>query len=124
VSIILPALSVAFAAFCIWLTVRVVNWRERWAKWTLAVAVGPPLLYVASFGPACRWIPESYLSRIYQPCETLALDGPAQIRKPIRWYVNACGGGSYLQRLEFQRRDLDLKSLKADNSIVEENIPD
>jgi hypothetical protein len=28
----LPALVVAFAALCVWLTVRIVNRRERWAK--------------------------------------------------------------------------------------------
>jgi hypothetical protein len=49
-SIVLPALAVAFAAFCVWLTVRIVNRRERWAKWTLtavlAVAfLGPPVSY-------------------------------------------------------------------------------
>ncbi|MBI3865241.1 MAG: hypothetical protein HY290_25480 [Planctomycetia bacterium] len=42
-----------FAALCIWLTVRIVNRRERWAKWTQAVVVGIPVLYVLSFGPAC-----------------------------------------------------------------------
>ncbi len=47
---------VAFAAFCVWLIVRVVNRRERWAKWTLAAALlGVPMLYLASFGPVC-WI--------------------------------------------------------------------
>jgi hypothetical protein len=55
VTIQLSTLAVAFAAFCVWLTVRIVNRRERWAKWTLAVVVGLPVLYVASFGPAC-WI--------------------------------------------------------------------
>ena len=52
-TILLPALAVA--AFCVWLGVRVVNRRERWAKWTLATVIGMPVLYVASFGPAC-WI--------------------------------------------------------------------
>lgn len=51
---LLPTLSVAFAAVCVWLTVRIVNRRERWAKWTLAAAM-VPVLYVASFGPAC-WL--------------------------------------------------------------------
>src|SRR6185369_425653 len=54
-TILLPALAVAFAAFCVWLTVRVVNRRERWAKRTLAVTLSLPLLYVLSFGPAC-WL--------------------------------------------------------------------
>jgi hypothetical protein len=36
--------------------VRIVNRRERWAKWTLLGAVvGAPVLYVLSFGPAC-WL--------------------------------------------------------------------
>jgi hypothetical protein len=47
--------GIAYAAFCIWLTVRIVNRRERWAK---RLAVGLALLLIAypvSFGPAC-WI--------------------------------------------------------------------
>jgi hypothetical protein len=53
---IIAALAFACAAFCVWLTVRIVNRRERWAKWTavlvaFVVLVGYPL----SFGPAC-WI--------------------------------------------------------------------
>ena len=52
-AILLPALPIAFGAFCVWLIVRIVNRRERWAKWTLAGVVGVPVLYVASFGPAC-----------------------------------------------------------------------
>lgn len=55
-TILLPTLGLAFAAFVMWLGVRVVNRRERWAKWALTVAiVGMPVLYVASFGPAC-WV--------------------------------------------------------------------
>ncbi len=53
-SIVLPTLAVAFAAFCVWLAVRIVNRQERWAKrtvWVLVVALAYPL----SFGPAC-WI--------------------------------------------------------------------
>jgi hypothetical protein len=47
--------AVAIAAFCVWLAVRIFNRRERWAKWSLAVAIWLPLLYVLSFGPWC-WI--------------------------------------------------------------------
>ena len=52
-SIVLPTLAASFAALCIWLTVRIVNRQERWAKWTLAVVVGLPVLHALSFGPAC-----------------------------------------------------------------------
>ena len=36
---LLLCLAVAFAAFCVWLTVRIVNRRERWAKWTAAATL-------------------------------------------------------------------------------------
>lgn len=53
-TILLPTLVVAFAAFCVWLTVRIINRKERWAKWTLVgTIVGVPILYIGSFGPAC-----------------------------------------------------------------------
>src|SRR5262245_54617373 len=48
-------LTVASVAFCVWLTVRIVSRRERWAKWTLAAVACLPVLYLASFGPAC-WV--------------------------------------------------------------------
>lgn len=52
--IVLPTLAVAFAAFCVWLGVRIFNRRERWAKWT-AVGLIVMLAYPLGFGPAC-WI--------------------------------------------------------------------
>ena len=53
---ILLFLPVAFAAFCVWLTVRIVNRRERWAKWMLAVMFVTALFgYPLSLGPAC-WL--------------------------------------------------------------------
>jgi hypothetical protein len=44
---VLVAFCVAFAAFCIWLTVRIVNRRERWAKWTLAATLCAAALIAA-----------------------------------------------------------------------------
>jgi H+/Cl- antiporter ClcA len=38
-AIALSIVGIAFAAFCVWLTVRIVNRRERWAKWTLAAVL-------------------------------------------------------------------------------------
>jgi len=53
---IIAALAMAFAAFCVWLTVRIVNRRERWAKCTaVLVAIVALVGYPLSFGPAC-WI--------------------------------------------------------------------
>jgi hypothetical protein len=47
------ALAVALTAFSVWLMVRLVNRRERWAKWTLVATIAIPVGYVGGFGPAC-----------------------------------------------------------------------
>lgn len=114
--------GVAFAAFCVWLGVRIVNRRERWAEWTLAAVVGLPVLYVASFGPACWWFsprvgltgdsvdaPAIYLpiGRIY-----LEVDHGGWISRTIRWYatlrhqgVQVMHDGDFNARVEIDRND-------------------
>jgi hypothetical protein len=71
--IILPALSVSTAAFFIWLTIRIVNRRDRWAKWA---AAGLILLVVAAYplsmGPVLVFAPDLRIraddfSRFYYP---------------------------------------------------------
>lgn len=95
--ILLPGLAVAFAALCVWLSVRIVNRRERWAKRTAwALAFGLPVLYVASFGPAC-WISSYVLdegddseartvSTIYEPILCLSWRGPSLVKESLTWY--------------------------------------
>jgi hypothetical protein len=102
---ILLILAVAFAAFCVWMTVRIVNRQEKWAKRTLVgTVVGLPVLYVASFGPAC-WISGRVLdedktednnetgvkaetvSNLYEPIFRLAWRGHPMICRPIYWYA-------------------------------------
>ena len=51
-TILLPTLAVAFAAFCVWLTVRIIYRRERWAKWTAVAVVIVFVIYPLSTGPA------------------------------------------------------------------------
>src|SRR5262245_38936627 len=53
--VFLLTVGAAYAAFFAWLIVRIVNRKERWAKRMLAMVVALPVLYVASFGPACWW---------------------------------------------------------------------
>ena len=53
--VLLQALAIALVAFSIWLTVRIVNRRERWAKWTAVGLVVLLLAYPLSFGPVC-WL--------------------------------------------------------------------
>ncbi|MSR56962.1 MAG: hypothetical protein EXS05_04740 [Planctomycetaceae bacterium] len=52
-TIVLPALAMSAAAFAIWLTVRIINRRERWTKWTAVLVVVAILGYPLSVGPAC-----------------------------------------------------------------------
>ena len=53
--LILPVLAIAFAAFCVWLTVRIVNRRERWANWIGLGLCALVVLYPLSSGPA-HWL--------------------------------------------------------------------
>ena len=113
-TILLPALVVAFAAFCVWLTVRIVNRRERWAKRILAATLLLPVLYVGSFGPACwlvgrRVLPESILTTAYRPCVFLALDGLAPVQNTLWWWTELCGDGRPLTDIMF---DEALEQLK------------
>lgn len=90
-TVVLPALAVAFAAFCVWLTVRIINRRERWAKRT-AAAVAISVLYVASFGPA-SWLGNRYegaypwYAAIYWPIGWIAVNSPLPVNKAIRRYA-------------------------------------
>jgi hypothetical protein len=52
IAAIWTALCVAYVGFCVWLAIRIVNRRERWAKRTAIAMAIVPLLYVLSSGPA------------------------------------------------------------------------
>jgi len=97
-SMVLSVLGVAFATFCVWLTVRIVNRRERWAKWTaVGLLVGVPLFYVGSFGPVC-WmtatprvagtsdVPRMWM-RFYFPIGGLIHDTKSQDSKAVRQWI-------------------------------------
>src|SRR5262249_17764059 len=91
-AVALSIFGVAFAALCVWLTVRIVNRRERWAKRTLAAAIiGVPVLYVATFGPAC-WITSQLqygnyaVSAFYKPLVGICWKGLDPFGA-LRWYA-------------------------------------
>ena len=95
---LVPTLAIAFVAVCVWLLVRIINRRERWAKWTLAVIAGLPVLYVASFGPACWWLSEPVqlsdnfvlAPEVYLPIGWLAFDGDSPtLEGLLRRYAEA-----------------------------------
>jgi hypothetical protein len=89
----LATVGVTLAAMCIWLPVRIINRRERWAKWTLAAAVCVPLLYVFSFGPACWFssrmkLGDSAVSVFYLPITlALAFNNDTTASRLVRWYA-------------------------------------
>lgn len=71
-TVLFTTLSLSFTAFCVWLGVRIVNRKERWAKRLMMTIIAVPVLYVASFGPAC-WLSSrvnmgaSFVSAVYGP---------------------------------------------------------
>ena len=93
-TILLPALAVAFAALCVWLGVRIINRRERWAKWTLVGILSLLALYPFSCGPArCLYLktgaPEwawSVIDPIYDPLWWVRESGPAWLREGMADY--------------------------------------
>jgi hypothetical protein len=102
-AIILPTLAVFFAAFCVWLTVRIINRKERWAKWTLAAVVGLPVLYVLSFGPACWLNQRGHLSswgmRVSY-CLIFALEVNRCLPEPLDWYARVGAKSGAVARVE------------------------
>jgi hypothetical protein len=91
---IIATLSVACAAFAVWLTVRVINRRERWAKRTAAAMVAAPALYFLSWGPAIwlyhklgrpRWF-ENVVGPVYLPLDWIAAHGPVWLTDALASY--------------------------------------
>jgi hypothetical protein len=87
--------AVAFTALCLWLTMRIYNRRERWAKRTLAAVIGAPVLYVLRIGPAAwithalgepQWAGAIYM-RLYGPINLFYQFGPKIFGKVLDWYT-------------------------------------
>jgi hypothetical protein len=102
--------GVAFAAVCVWLTVRIVNRRERWAKWTALGVICLPLLYVMSLGPVCALVgrgalPASILKIAFRPCLDLAIEGPEIVHSAIWAWAKVCGGEYPLFSATTERSD-------------------
>jgi hypothetical protein len=100
-TIMLPVLAVAFSAFYVWLTVRIVNRRERWAKWA-AVGVGIPVIYVLGIGPVAwfardawpgDWRNEMYRISYYPLFSLMELDYDYRVPE----HVN--GGGAFYRAI-------------------------
>jgi hypothetical protein len=90
--IILPTLPITFA---VWLAVRFINRRERWARRLLiGIMAGAPVFYVLSFGPAVYLVSRGFVSpkdrslkSLYLPLGWIALKGPAPVGDAPAWYA-------------------------------------
>ena len=104
-TIVLLLLALTFASYCVWLIVRIVKRRERWAKWTLAAVIGMPVLYVASFGPACWLTDRDVISRnltwlAYDPLASSLAVCESERSREVMMAFGEWGGG----QLEFPRQ--------------------
>jgi len=94
-AIVFTVLGVSFAAFAVWLTVRIVKRKERWAKRTAVALALSPVLYVLSMGPNAglqtrHLMPEplsNATKHLYLPIELLMAYGPKPVDQAMRWYI-------------------------------------
>lgn len=96
-----PIVAVAFAGLCVWLAVRIINRRERWAKWMLAATLSLPVLYVLSFGPACwaldwQWLSPEFVARAFYPILKWSSDAPDGVRAAIWWWATLTNPDSHV----------------------------
>jgi hypothetical protein len=68
------------------------NDRKPVWPWIVALLIGLPVLYVASFGPACwmfsdELVSYDHLSCMYRPLIRLTFHGPEIVQQSLRTYV-------------------------------------
>jgi hypothetical protein len=107
-NIVLTAVGVAFAAFCVWLTVRIVNQRDRWRtrRVVTIVLIALPAMYVIGFGPAAwsqdvesvpLWIKNSFVLIYYPLVEHLINENDTAVARLLaKWADVGCGEYSRL----------------------------
>src|SRR5262245_35298477 len=102
--VLLPILAIALAAACIWLAVRIVNRREKWAKkvaFCLAavLAVGLAVAYPLSFPwanaflinhPELQWRLTNRAVTFYTPLGFVLRHCPDNLRDNYRDYCDWC----------------------------------
>ena len=91
-TIVLAVLSLAFTAIVVWLTVRIVNRRERWAKRLAIAVVVAAVAYPLSIGPA-TWLNErgylatSTVSAVFRPLFWMYERAPRSLQTATDWYI-------------------------------------
>jgi hypothetical protein len=91
-TILFTVLGLSFGAFVLWLTVRIVNRRERWAKRVAMALVVAAVAYPLSLGPAA-WLFErgllsaSVMTSVFNPLFWTYEREPGVIRAATDWYI-------------------------------------
>jgi hypothetical protein len=92
-AVALAIFGVTFAAFCVWLSVRIVNRRENWAKRLAVVLVVVLAAYPLSWGPAISITARSRDSthdayrEFYSPITWIYWNGPDPVHDALFWYA-------------------------------------
>jgi hypothetical protein len=92
-TLVLSIFGVAFAALCVWLAVRIVNRKERWAKRLAAAIIVIPSLYALGIGPAGWLRSYDFISHdaeltFFHPVYLLMQYGPEEMRDVMLWWLN------------------------------------
>src|SRR5262245_35651024 len=91
---VFAAAGLVFAAFCIWLGIRIANRREKRAKRTAIALAVLMLVYVLSIGPV-NWIEsrvetpefvEEAQYHFYYPLDSIMMYGPEWLRTSLFWW--------------------------------------
>jgi hypothetical protein len=90
--------------------------------WIAALAILLPVLYVASFGPACALVangklPPSAFKTTFGPCPDLAVSGPWPVPALLQNCADAWGGGGAIEDEQFDR------ALEAVETVYAEDSP-
>jgi hypothetical protein len=89
---VFAVLGLTFTAFVVWLAVRVVNRRERWAKRVALSLVVALVVYPLSIGPA-TWLnergllPTSAVPSIFLPLFWMYEHAPRSLQAATDWYI-------------------------------------
>jgi hypothetical protein len=110
-------LGVAYAAFWIWLTVRIVNGRRRWARRLAAVAIALPVIYFLTSGPISAIAFETHVAHtpVIRPNGTAVVEATSETNPgvlfavayaPLFWVAEQSWGDPVFSYWElFQNRD-------------------
>jgi len=72
--------------------------------WIVAAIIILPLLYLASFGPACLLVDRNLLSisilvKVFRPCLVIMVYGPEPVSSVFWSWASACGGENLTQKV-------------------------